>query len=84
MENNTEKFLDIFYHYMEIRPEEIKTGSRLIEDLELNELNIAFLLIESENIFGVEVDLELYDKIKTIQELLDILNKELENEILLD
>jgi acyl carrier protein len=71
-----QKFLVVHF---DIRPEQVTTSARLVEDLELDSLDAVDLLVRLEQETGVEIAEDELKGMKTVQDVLDVLQRKLES-----
>ena len=70
------KFKEIVAKYCTVKPEEMNSETRFRENLGLNSLDFMSMLGELEDTFDVELDEEDVQKIWTIGQALELLEKE--------
>lgn len=61
---------------MQISAEDIKPESRLVEDLKADSANVMVMILEMENQFDIEVADEAIMQLKTVQDIVDYVEKE--------
>ena len=69
-----EKLTDIIVNYVEVKKEDIKPGSRFMEDLGFTSFDFMSMLGEVEETLDVEIDQEEAADIRTVQEAADYLS----------
>ena len=70
-----EKLADIIMNYVEVKKEDIKPESRVMEDLGFTSFDFMSMLGEIEDELEVEIDQEEVAEIRTVQEAVDYLEK---------
>ena len=70
-----EKLADIITNYVEVKKEDIKPESRLMEDLGFSSFDFMSMLGEVEEELDIEINPEEAADIRTVQEAVDYLEK---------
>lgn len=70
-----EKLVDIIVNYVEVNKEDIKPGSRFMEDLGFTSFDFMSMLGEVEDELEVEIEQEEAANIRTVQEAVEYLEK---------
>lgn len=68
-----EKIKEILVDALDIKPEEIKPESDLINDLGINSLELADLVFRCEDEFDIEIDEKATRKFATVKDVVDYL-----------
>ena len=68
-----EKFKDILVEELSINAEDIKPEAELVNDLGVNSLELADLVLLCEEKFDVELDEEVVHELVTVQDLINYL-----------
>ncbi len=70
-----DQLADIIVNYVEVKREDIKPGSRFMEDLGFTSFDFMSMLGEIEDTLDVEINQEEAADIRTVQEAVDYLSK---------
>ena len=70
-----EKVKDIIVEYLGVRKEEVKMESNLSYDLDADSLDAAELAMALEDEFGIEIPDEDTEKLKTVENTVEYINK---------
>ena len=70
-----EKVIDIIVEQLDVTREECVLEASFIEDLGADSLDLVELIMEMEEAFGVEIADEELEKIRTIKDVIDFLQK---------
>lgn len=70
-----DKLTDIILNYVEVRKEDIRPESRFIEDLGFTSFDFMSMMGEVEDELDIEIDQEEAVNIRTVQEVVDYLEK---------
>lgn len=70
-----EKVRDITVEQLSVEPEEVKLESTFIDDLGADSLDIVELIMAFEEEFNVEIPDEVAEKIRTVKDAVDLLDK---------
>ncbi|MDD6550249.1 MAG: acyl carrier protein [Lachnospiraceae bacterium] len=71
-----EKLRDIIVDVLSVNPDEVKPDTKFIDDLGADSLDIYQIIMGVEEELDIEVSEEDADKIVTVQDALDMINKE--------
>lgn len=71
-----EKVRDITVEQLSVEAEEVKMESTFIDDLGADSLDIVELIMAFEEEFNVEIPDEIAEKIRTVKDAVDLLDKE--------
>ena len=64
-----EKIRELLVSQLPIIPEQVRPGSKLIEDLEADSANIMILICDIENEFEIQVDNDVLSTIRTVDDV---------------
>lgn len=70
-----EKVRGLLVEKMQLEPDEVKLESRLVEDLRCDSANVMVLIIDMEEEFNLEVADEAVINFKTVQDVVDYIDK---------
>ncbi len=70
-----EEIKEIILEQLDVNENEITKDSRLIEDLGADSLDLAEIVVAVETKYNIEIEKENVEKIKTIKDILDYINK---------
>ncbi|WP_067141064.1 acyl carrier protein [Oceanivirga salmonicida] len=70
-----EEIKEIILEQLDVNENEIQENTSLIEDLGADSLDVAEIISEIENKFEVELEKEKIEKIKTIKDIMEYLEK---------
>ncbi len=70
-----EEIKEIILEQLDVNENEIQEDTRLIEDLGADSLDVAEIVSAVENKFEIELDKEKIEKIKTIKDIMNYLEK---------
>ncbi|MFA5286786.1 MAG: acyl carrier protein [Candidatus Omnitrophota bacterium] len=73
IKNIEKKVINILSEYFNVSSENIKSSSRLIEDLSIDSMSLVELIFELKEKFGLEIKKEDIIKIKTIKDVIDFI-----------
>lgn len=68
-----EKIKKVFEETMNVDPEEVVPSASLADDLDIDSLAAVELALELENEFGIEIEDEELAKLKTVQDVMDLI-----------
>lgn len=67
------KIKKVFEETMNVNPEEVVPSASLADDLDIDSLAAVELALELENEFGIEIEDEELAKLKTVQDVMDLI-----------
>ena len=70
-----EKVIQLVAEQLDVAPEKCKLEASFIDDLGADSLDLVELIMEMEELFGVEIADEELEKIRTIKDVVDFLRK---------
>lgn len=70
-----EKVIKLVSEQLGVTPEQCKLEAAFIDDLGADSLDLVELIMEMEEVFGVEIADEELEKIRTIKDVIDFLQK---------
>ncbi len=71
---NFDKLKEVLVDVLGSKEEDIKTGSKFVDDLGADSLDLVELIMAFEDKFGVEISDEDAEKIVTVKDALDYIN----------
>jgi len=72
---NFDKLKEILVDVLGVKSEDIKTESRFVEDLGADSLDLVELIMSFEDKFGIQISDEEAEKIVTVKDALDYIDK---------
>lgn len=75
---NKEKLLDIIAEFTSVKPENMEGNMDFVDDLGIDSLDLAQIIISAESEFDVELDDEAIENIKTVGDALEMLRNKLD------
>jgi len=72
---NFDKLKEILVDVLGVKAEDIKTESRFVEDLGADSLDLVELIMSFEDKFGIQISDEQAEKIATVKDALDYIDK---------
>jgi len=73
------KLLEIIAEFTTYEAEEIKEGMNFVDDLGIDSLDLAQIILSAEAEFDVVLDDDMMDNVKTVGDALDMLRKGIED-----
>lgn len=70
-----EKICAVLAEQLNRKAEDIKATDRINEDLNADSIDVVSMLMELEETYGITIPEEDYDKIKTVQDIVDEMEK---------
>lgn len=70
-----EKVCAVLAEQLNLNAEDIKLTDRINEDLNADSIDVVSMLMELEESYGITIPEEDYDKIKTVQDIVDEMEK---------
>jgi acyl carrier protein len=70
-----EKVIKLVMEQLDVTKEQCVVGASFIDDLGADSLDLVELIMEMEEVFGVEIADEELEKIRTIKDVIDFLQK---------
>lgn len=70
-----EKVCAVLAEQLNLKAEAIKATDRINEDLNADSIDVVSMLMELEESYGITIPEEDYDKIKTVQDIVDEMEK---------
>ena len=73
-----QKLLEIISEFTTYAPEEIRESMEFIDDLGIDSLDLAQIILSAESEFDIDLEDERIESIRTVGDALDILRRRLE------
>lgn len=70
-----DKVLDIIAEQLNIEPEDLKPEMDFVDDLNQDSIELVELIMSVEDEFGIEVDEEKLEQIRTVGDVLDLVEE---------
>lgn len=70
-----DKVLDIIAEQLNIEPEDLKPEMDFVDDLNQDSIELVELIMSLEDEFGIEVDEEKLEQIRTVGDVLDLVEE---------
>jgi acyl carrier protein len=70
-----EKVIDIIVEQLSVEKDKVVPGASFVDDLGADSLDLVELIMAMEEAFGIEIPDEMAEKITTVQDAIDHVNK---------
>ena len=70
-----EKVIDIIVEQLSVEKDKVVAGASFVDDLGADSLDLVELIMAMEEAFGIEIPDEVAEKITTVQDAIDHVNK---------
>ena len=70
-----EKVIDIIVEQLSVEKDKVVPGASFVDDLGADSLDLVELIMAMEEAFGIEIPDEMAEKIATVQDAIDHVNK---------